>query len=135
MSHFEYIGEDVIGRPGQNLTQRELYVLAGLADGRKPSEVAAQAGLERDELRHVEADIRAKLGATSSPHMIARGFVLGVLIPRCLGLLLAVTFVVELDQSDSLRNRTRRGSREANNSARVIRCASPAAAGGARYYA
>lgn len=135
MSSFEYIGEDVIGRPGQNLTQRELTVLAGLADGRKPSEVATQAGVERDELRHIEADIRAKLGATSSPHMIARGFVLGVLIPRCLGFLLCITFVLELDQSESFRTRTQRRSREANNTARVIRSAAPSTAGGARYYA
>lgn len=135
MSHFEYIGEDVIGRPGQNLNQREVFVLAGLADGRKPSEVATQAGIDRDELRSVEADIRAKLGANSLPHMIARGFVLGVLIPRCLLLFLAVTFVIETDHEDSNRNRSQRRSREANNSARVIRSAAPSTAGGAKYYA
>ncbi|MNM21435.1 hypothetical protein D3C81_317950 [compost metagenome] len=135
MTQYQYIGEDVIGQAGQNLTTRELIVLAGLADGLKPSEVAARVGVERDDLGDIESAIRAKLGAKSKPHMIARGFVLGVLIPRCLSLLLAMTFVAELDHSHDLRNRTQRRSREANGTARVIRSAAPSTAGGSRLYA
>lgn len=37
----EIQGQEVIGRPGQNLTQHELFVLVGIAEG-IPSQVIAE---------------------------------------------------------------------------------------------
>lgn len=90
MSDQRLIGNDVIGLPGQHLLPEEQLVLTWLADGRKPSEIESALGISRIEMRQLEASITAKLGAHSKPHMIARGFILGVLAPRALCLMLAI---------------------------------------------
>lgn len=109
-------GEDVIGLPGQTLTSTELRALVGLADGHAPSAVAAALKADASTLRRLEASIKAKLGAKTHPHMITRGFVLGVLVPRALCLLLAVLGTLENLDLDGMRQRTPKRSRLASQS-------------------
>lgn len=106
----DVIGEDVIGLTGQNLTKDELLVLVGLANGDSPNKIGASLNADALAMRHIEASIKAKLGAKTQPNMIARGFTLGVLIPRALCLLLSVLCATE-HTDDSNRNQTRRNSR------------------------
>lgn len=103
----DVIGEDVIGLTGQNLTKDELLVLVGLANGDSPNKIGASLNADALAMRHIEASIKAKLGAKTQPNMIARGFTLGVLVPRALCLLLSVLCATE-HTSDTNRNPTRR---------------------------
>ena len=103
----DVIGEDVIGLTGQNLTKDELLVLVGLANGESPNKIGASLNADALAMRHIEASIKAKLGAKTQPNMIARGFTLGVLVPRALCLLLSVLCATE-HTSDTNRNQTRR---------------------------
>lgn len=118
----EIQGEDVVGVPGQALTWRELRVLVGLADGETPNTIAAAINADKVAIRYIEASIKAKLGAKTHPHMIARGFTLGVLFPRALCLLLAFLCVAETD-FDAMRNRTPRNSRAPSTATRLARAA------------
>ena len=100
-------GEDVIGLTGQNLTKDELLVLVGLANGDSPNKIGASLNVDALAMRHIETSIKAKLGAKTQPNMIARGFTLGVLVPRALCLLLSVLCATE-HTNDTNRNQTRR---------------------------
>lgn len=124
----EVVGEDVIGFPGQNLTTDELVVLVGLANGESPSQIGAGIHADTVTMRHIESSIKSKLGAKTHPHMIARGFTLGVLCSRALCMLLALSSVAE-HPNDTLRTRTGRRSRTAPTSMRYTR-SSPSTAGG-----
>lgn len=119
----EIKGDDVIGVPGQALTWRELRVLVGLADGENPSTIADAISADKVAVRYIEASIKAKLGAKTHPHMIARGFTLGVLFPRALCLLLAMFCAAEADL-DAMRNRTPRNSRAPSTASRLTRAGS-----------
>lgn len=121
-------GEDVIGIPSQNLTHTELRVLVGYAEGLAPSAIATSISAGSAALRSIEANIRAKLGARTQPHMIARAFTLGVLIPRALCLLLAAINALE-GTHDALRTRNTRRSRSTPSIHLVMRRAAPAASG------
>lgn len=121
-------GEDVIGRPGQALNDTELRVLVGLADGETPNTIGAMLGVDSNSFRLLERNIKAKLGAKTHPHMIARAFTLGVLIPRALCLLLSVLCATE-HVDDGNRNQTRRGGRTAPTS-RLARASVGRAASG-----
>lgn len=128
----EIHGAEVIGLPGQNLTPTELRVLVGLADGEKPATIARAAGMDSDALLWVERDIQAKLGAKTKPHMIARGFLLQVLIPQALCLALCIATAVEFDH-DLFRPRGQRRSRGSTEITRLVRTSpTPGAAGGSR---
>ena len=124
----EVQGEDVVGLPGQNLTQDELLVLTGLANGDSPNKIGANLKVDTLTVRHIESSIKAKLGAKTHPHMIARGFTLGVLFSRALCLFLAVISVAE-HPGDTMRTRSGRRSRTAPASTRVVRVASSTAGG------
>jgi DNA-binding CsgD family transcriptional regulator len=124
----EIHGEDVIGRPGQALSGTELRVLVGLADGETPSAIGEAIGADKNTFRHLESVIKAKLGAKTHPHMIARGFTLGVLIPRAICLLLSVLAALE-HIDDGNRNQTRRGGRTVPAS-RIARVNMSRASGG-----
>ncbi|MHA6236849.1 hypothetical protein [Pseudomonas fluorescens group sp. PF-69] len=82
MTTREQVSENLIITPGQNLTQRELGLLACMAEGYTMPEQAQATGLHEEALPLVEGRIRGKLGARTQAHMIARAFVLGVLRPR-----------------------------------------------------
>lgn len=103
-------GKDIIGLSDrQNLNPTELSTLVRLADGDAPSDIAQATGQSTLELRHTEMTIRAKLGALSKPHMITRGFILGVLIPRALCCLLSICAGLNISD-DQLRTRQQRPS-------------------------
>lgn len=116
----EIQGDDVIGVPGQALTWRELRVLVGLADGETPNTIAAAINSDKVAIRYIEASIKAKLGAKTHPHMIARGFTLGVLFPRALCVLLAIICTAQSDL-DATRTRSPRNSRAPSTYSRLAR--------------
>lgn len=95
--------DDVIAQPGQNLTALELAVLEGLANGNSPAAIAAATGRSAATIRAAELEARDKLGAKTHPHMIARGFILGVLLPRALCLLVAVMAAGDHNPAQRLR--------------------------------
>lgn len=109
------VGEDVIGRPGQNLSAEELTVLVMQANGATPSEIERCVNGDGHAVRQIERSLRAKLGGKTKTHTIARGFVLDVLAPRALCLLLSVMSVGLTP--DAQTNRVpRRGSTPASAS-------------------
>lgn len=128
----EIQGEEVIGVPGQNLTVKELLVLVGLADGDSPSAIGDKIKADKLTVRHLEASVKAKLGAKTHPHMIARGFTLGVLLPRALCLLLAVLSVAQGD-FDGMRNRSPRNGRTPSSHSRLARAGRSSARGGSTF--
>lgn len=123
----EIHGQELIGRPGQNLTAHELFVLVGLAEGIPSQVLAERTHTDAADLRQVEARIQAKLGARNKVHMVTRGFTLGVLIPNALCVLLCIISVLELEQ-DVLRPRTQRRTRSGGEITRLVRT-TPATAG------
>lgn len=90
MNDPRFIGDDVIGLPGQNLTDDELALLVAQANGRKPSEIQQDLGFDAFTVTQLERTTRAKLGAGTKPHTMSRAFILGVLAPRALCLLLCI---------------------------------------------
>lgn len=114
--------DDVIAQPGQNLTPFELTVLAALANGNSPAQIAEATGATPATIRAAELDARDKLGASTHPHMIARGFILGVLLPRALCMFVA--FASAIDYSPAQRVRIPRPTRPATSLARTTRAAS-----------
>lgn len=105
-----FINDEVMGISGQNLSPLELKVLVNMANGNSLRDIQESTQTDSATLRIVELQIRNKLGAKTPSHMIARGFTLGVLIPRALCLLLSVLCATE-HTDDSNRNQTRRNSR------------------------
>lgn len=128
----EIQGEEVVGVPGQNLTCKELLVLVGLADGESPSAIGERIKADKLTVRHLETSIKAKLGAKTHPHMIARGFTLGVLLPRALCLLLAVLSVAQGD-FDGMRNRSPRNGRAPSSHSRMVRAGRSSGRGGSTF--
>jgi DNA-binding CsgD family transcriptional regulator len=105
--------DDVIAQPGQNLTDFELTVLEGLANGNSPADIAAATQCTPAVIRAAELNARDKLGAKTHPHMIARGFVLGVLLPRALCLLVVIMAAGDFNPGHRVRlSRTGRSGRE-----------------------
>ena len=121
-------GDEVIGYPGQNLTDSELFVLVKTAEGFPTPVIAQELQIDDAGMRLVERNILSKLGAKNKTHMITRGFTLGVLVPQALCLMLCVIASLEVD-SDFNRPRSQRRSRTLTEHSRTIRT-SPAAAGG-----
>lgn len=121
-------GEEVIGYPGQNLSDNELFVLVKTAEGFPTPVIADELNLDDAGMRLVERNILSKLGAKNKAHMITRGFTLGVLAPQALCLMLCLIAVLEVD-TDFNRQRSQRRSRTLTEHSRSMRT-SPAAAGG-----
>ncbi|MCD5980540.1 LuxR C-terminal-related transcriptional regulator [Pseudomonas quasicaspiana] len=121
-------GDEVIGYAGQNLTDRELFVLVKTAEGFPTPVIAEELSLDDAGMRQVERNILSKLGAKNKAHMITRGFTLGVLVPQALCLMLCVIAVLEVD-TDFNRQRSQRRSRTLTETSRSVRT-SPASAGG-----
>lgn len=128
-AYAEITGEDVVGLPGQTLSEAELVTLVGLADGMPNRIIAAQLGISELALRQVEHTLQAKLGAKNKPHLITRGFALGVLVPRALAILLCVISVFESDH-DLMRQRFNRRPRNTIESVRMVRASPNTGCGG-----
>jgi DNA-binding CsgD family transcriptional regulator len=120
--------DDVIAQPGQNLTELELTVLEALANGNSPSAIAAATQNSPAIIRAAELNARDKLGAVTHPHMIARGFVLGVLLPRALCLLVALMAAGE--HTSAQRTRMPRNSRAPSSLVRLTRSSTGRGRGG-----
>lgn len=121
-------GEEVIGYPGQNLSDSELFVLVKTAEGFPTPVIASELQLDDAGMRMVERNILSKLGAKNKAHMITRGFTLGVLAPQALCFILCLIAVMEVD-TDFNRPRSQRRSRTLTEFSRTVRT-SPASAGG-----
>lgn len=128
-------GDEVIGYPGQNLTDHELFVLVKTAEGFPTPVIADELRLDDISMRLVERNILSKLGAKNKAHMVTRGFTLGVLVPQALCLMLCLMAVLEID-TDFNRPRSQRRSRTLTEHSRTVRT-SVASAGGppSRYMA
>lgn len=128
-------GDEVIGFPGQNLTDNELFVLVKTAEGIPTPIIAEELNMDDTSLRMVERNILGKLGAKNKAHMITRGFTLGVLVPQALCLMLCLMAALEID-TDFNRPRSQRRSRTLTEHSRTVRT-SVASAGGppSRYMA
>lgn len=112
--------DDVIGLPGQALTPEEIAHLVALANGNAPSHITTLHGTSRAAQQEIESSLRAKLGALTKPHIIARAFVLGVIAPRALCLLLAA-LSIHANPGDLMITRTPRPSRTPVSSQRNVR--------------
>ena len=123
----EIVGDEVIGRPGQNLTEAELRVLVGLGDGLKPADIARELGTNLEGVHALETNLAGKLGARSKWHLMSRGFTLGVLTPRALCAMLAIMCAAEVDH-DALRPRNGRRGGTLPTASRTVRT-SPSDAG------
>lgn len=121
-------GEEVIGLPGQNLTDRELFVLVSLAEGVPTPVIAEKMHLDSIGMRQVESSILGKLAAKNKVHMITRGFTLGVLIPQALCVLLCLISALEIDQ-DFTRPKSQRRSRTLTEHTRCMRNSTSPAGG------
>ena len=132
---FQIHGDEVIGYPGQNLTEHELFVLVKTAEGFPTPVIAQELQIDEGGIRLVERNILNKLGAKNKAHMITRGFTLGVLVPQALCLMLCVMAALEVD-TDFNRPRSQRRSRTLTEHSRTVRT-SVASAGGppSRYLA
>lgn len=115
--------DDVIGTPGQNLSDLELGVLVAMANGNPLNAIQAATQTDSATLRMVEMQVRTKLGAKTPGHMVARGFILGVLLPRALCALLATSCAVANDHNSN-RHRTPTRSRIPNSLTRMTRSTS-----------
>lgn len=126
------IGEDVIAQPGQGLDLDELTHLHMLADGHTPSQITRSTGADRLRQQQLESSIRAKLGARSKPHMIARAFALDVLMPRSLRQALCILLAaLSINAgSDSPTNRVPRRSRTPATQMRAGRASKSDTTGG-----
>ena len=115
--------DDVIAVPGQNLSPLQLDILAAMANGNNQAAILQATHLDAASLRMAELEIRDKLGAKTPGHMIARGFVLGVLLPRALCMMIATCCALADDHSSN-RNRSPQRSRVPETLTRLARAAS-----------
>lgn len=121
-------GSEVIGYPGQNLTDSELFVLVKTAEGFPTPIIAQELHMDDAGMRLVERNILSKLGAKNKAHMITRGFTLGVLVPQALCLMLCVFAAMEVD-TDFNRPRSQRRSRTLTEHSRTVRTSLSSAGG------
>lgn len=96
-------GHSLVANPGHGLTARELGVILLYGEGATTAEIEKATGMTSAMRADIEVSARAKLGARTPPHMIAKAFSLGVLATRALCLLLAI---LSADYHDAMRNRT-----------------------------
>lgn len=115
--------DDVIAVPGQNLTALQCDILAAMANGNNQAAIMRATQLDAVGLRMAELEIRDKLGAKTPGHMVARGFILGVLLPRALCMVL-VTCCALANDHNSNRSRNPMRSRVPETLARITRAAS-----------
>lgn len=122
--------DDVIGHPGQQLTPQEIAHLVAIANGNTPSAITAEHGTSRAHQQQIESGLRAKLGAESKPHMIARAFVLHVLIPRALVVALMLATLGASNTPDAMAQRLPRRGRNTVSAVRVVRSSASSASSG-----
>lgn len=115
--------DDVLVVPGQNLTPLQCTVLGAIANGNNQAAILQATQLDAPSLRLLELEMRDKLGAKTPGHMVARGFVLGVLLPRALCMMVATCCALASDHNSN-RNRSPLRSRVPVSLARLARATS-----------
>ena len=116
----ELKNDDVIGMPGQNLSELEREILVAMANGNPQPAIMEATRTDPATFRMIELQVRKKLGASTPGHMVSRGFVLGVLLPRALCALIATSCAMANDQTSN-RNRMPIRSRIPASMARTSR--------------
>lgn len=119
--HMDIKGQDVIANPGHQLSEQELTVLVGLADGQTSGHIATVAGIHRDQIRFVETRINQKLNAKNKTHAISRAFLLGILAPRLLCLSLCVLSCIQTSGDDFTRLRRPNRTNQRTHTARLVK--------------
>lgn len=99
------------------LTQDERDLLLAYANGHSANAIAKQLECSQAELRTIELDARAKLGAKNGPHLLSRAWQLGIL-RNSLSVLLIILSLTPSD--DVLRNARKRTNRTPQTFTRVL---------------
>ncbi|EIU6870703.1 hypothetical protein L5169_004840 [Vibrio parahaemolyticus] len=97
---------DVIVNPKFGLDEEQLAVLEGYANGLDEFDIRQVLELTPAELKTIELDVRARLNANTTPHMISRAWQLGVLASRALCLVLVMVTSFHALDPDMTRVRT-----------------------------
>lgn len=100
------------------LNPDEAAVLTGLANGNDVFDLCQQLGMSGAEMNTIERDIRAKLNANTTPHMISRAWQLGVLITRVL--CLALVMITSVNTIDPDMSRVRNSNNNNRNNSNVM---------------
>lgn len=69
----------IMGKDWNGLTPLEREILAYIADGRRPVEIAEYIGSSRPTVDNRVMEMKNKLGANTTAGMVARAFRLGIL--------------------------------------------------------
>lgn len=111
---------DVIVNHKFGLDEEQLAVLEGYANGLDEFDIRQVLELTPAELKTIELDVRARLNANTTPHMISRAWQLGVLASRALCLVLVMVTSFHALDPDMTRVRTpMRNTRNPTTIARV----------------
>ncbi|HDY8168890.1 TPA: hypothetical protein RQK98_004219 [Vibrio vulnificus] len=110
---------DIIVKPDFQLDEEQLAVLASYANGLDDFDICQALELSPAELKTIELDIRARLNANTTPHMISRAWQLGVLASRALCLVLVL--VTSFHALDPNMNRVRTPMRNTRNPTTIAR--------------
>ncbi|TNY96433.1 hypothetical protein [Vibrio parahaemolyticus] len=110
---------DIIVKPDFQLDEEQLAVLASYANGLDDFDICQALELSQAELKTIELDIRARLDANTTPHMISRAWQLGVLASRALCLVLVL--VTSFHALDPNMNRVRTPMRNTRNPTTIAR--------------
>ncbi|EKH9212940.1 hypothetical protein PAQ92_004730 [Vibrio parahaemolyticus] len=110
---------DIIVKPDFQLDEEQLAVLASYANGLDYFDICQALELSPAELKTIELDIRARLDANTTPHMISRAWQLGVLTSRALCLVLVL--VTSFHALDPNMNRVRTPMRNTRNPTTIAR--------------
>ncbi|EGQ7740945.1 hypothetical protein CS268_RS23395 [Vibrio parahaemolyticus] len=110
----------VIVNPKFGLDEEQLAMLEGYANGLDEFDIRQVLELTPAELKTIELDVRARLNANTTPHMISRAWQLGVLASRALCLVLVMVTSFHALDPDMTRVRTpMRNTRNPTTIARV----------------
>lgn len=89
------------------LDSAQEQMLIDYANGLDANAIADHLGYSTVELRMLELDTRAAMGAKTTPHMISRAWQLGILSTKCLCLVLACLSAQLSDDALRLNRNTR----------------------------
>lgn len=102
---------------GMGLNRDEMAVLMAISLGESDHEITEKMHIKQPYLRLIIGDIKNKLNARTTPHMITRAFQEGVIKIMCV--VLCCSMALDLsDQAARTRTRTRRSRTEYSRTAR-----------------
>lgn len=110
---------DIIVSPAFHLDEEQLAVLASYAEGLDEFDICQALELSPAELKTIELDVRARLDAHTTPHMISRAWQLGIL--ACRALCLALVLITSIHALDPSMTRVRTPIRNTRNPTTIAR--------------